>query len=271
MNFLIGPGACLAMAPWSLWNFPCQQLSGVGVFLEKTELEPTGGSCWRSSFWCWLPGRRLDDFMRFQLCCISMLETCQFLTLLLACSDANSGAQGGHTKFLPTDFWVGYTYSLRSVNEDWRLERGQNALKWAKGCKRLCDNHWIGHKLPAIHRSCRDVEWTNLGGDACHVEDLREVHLHWYRGLLKIWQHEFLVNSVNVCIFYDLLYVTFDTSMHLKLVALRNLARQENCPKPQRSNSEPTLSTLKDKLSQSFENHFHRHSGLQKCFTCQIA
>ena len=155
-----------------------------------------------------------------------------------------------------------------------------------------------------------------LGGDACHVEDLREVHLHWYRGLLRIWQNEFLLNSVNVCIFFIIFYtkwfevtflspswtipkrslwitwyVTFDTSMHLKLVALRNLAscffeldwRQENCPKPQRSNSEPTLSTLKDKLSQSFKSHFnHLHRGhswslphctmfhLSNCINCRM-
>lgn len=54
-----------------------------------------------------------------------------------------------------------------------RFEVGKRMQKVSKGCVTIIDILTLAMQFTG------QVEmWTNLGGDACHVEDLREVHLH---------------------------------------------------------------------------------------------
>ena len=173
INFLIGPGACLAMAPWSLWNFPCQQLSGVGVFFRNGVIDPpTGGSCWRSSFWCWLPGRCLDVmwhkwflsssvvFLRFYSkrrnvsVSVSIISD-PFLGMTLIL-----GLKVGTQNFCPSIFesvTLAVCVQRTKTRKRQRFEVGKRMQKVSKGCVTM----W--QSLTLVQFTGQVEMWTNLG------------------------------------------------------------------------------------------------------------
>ena len=167
------------------WCLPCNgSLVFVKLSLSATQRSrslfrigvvdpPTGGSCWRSSFWCWLPGRCLDVMwhMWFLSSCVVFLRfyskrrnvsvsvsiiSDPFLGMTLIL-----GLKVGTQKFCPSIFesvTLAVCVQRTKTRRPKRFEVGKRMQNTGKGAVWLCDNHWyidIGH---AIHRSGRDVD-----------------------------------------------------------------------------------------------------------------